>query len=214
VSLVDQWNTLETGLDPRWQDARLELRIDNAERVERALALLAPAGPGRSGNEIRFYVQRTASAIGPEAVRRLLRRLDEEGILGTLALEKSDAAPPAHVVEPATVASAWDVVVATLPADWSDLLCEIDLTSTDYIDRAALLMAPLNPYQTDSGTPGFQFRVARTFGYGASPGMVRRCLTRLDHDGIPGEVRVLRALSDSHPVGTQGPVWYVGGKAV
>ena len=43
--------------------------------------------------------------------------------------------------------------------------------------------------------------------------MVRRCLARLDEEGIPGEVRVLRALSDTHPVGTQGPVWYVGGKA-
>ena len=214
MSLVDQWNTLETGLDPRWQDARLALRLADSDDAERAVALLAPAGPGRSGNEIRFYVQRTDSAIGPEAVRRLLRRVDEEGIIAELALEKSDAAPPAHVVERPTVASAWDAVVGTLPADWSDLLCEIDLTSTDYIDRAALLMAPLNPYQTDSGAPGFQFRVARTFGYGASAGMVRRCLTRLDHAGIPGEVRVLRALSDSHPVGTQGPVWYVGGKAV
>ena len=214
MSLVDQWNTLETGLDPRWQDARLELRIADEEDAERALALLAPAGPGRSGYAIRFYVQRTNSAIGPEAVRRLLRRIDEEGIIAELALDKTDAAAPTKPVEPATAASAWDAVVATLPADWSDLLCEIGLTSTDYIDQAALLMAPLNPYQTDSGTPGFQFRVARTFGYGASAGMVRRCLTRLDDAGIPGDVRVLRALSDTHPVGTQGPVWYVGGKAV
>ena len=43
--------------------------------------------------------------------------------------------------------------------------------------------------------------------------MVRRCLARLDDAGIPGEVRVLRTLSDTHPVGTQGPVWYIGGKA-
>jgi hypothetical protein len=27
-------------------------------------------------------------------------------------------------------------------------------------------------------------------------------------------VRVLRALSDTEPVYTQGPVWYVGGKTV
>ena len=214
MSLVDQWNALETGLDPRWQDARLALRLADAEEAERALALLAPAGPGRSGNEIRFYVQRTDSAIGPEAVRRLLRRVDEEGILAELSLDKTESAAPTRAVERPTIAAAWDAVVATLPEDWSDLLCEIDLTSTDYIDRAALLMAPLNPYQTESGTPGFQFRVARTFGYGASSGMVRRCLTRLDHDGIPGKVRILRALSDTHPVGTQGPVWYVGGKAV
>jgi hypothetical protein len=42
--------------------------------------------------------------------------------------------------------------------------------------------------------------------------MVRRCLERLDATGIPGTVRILRALSDTHPVQTQGPVWYVGGK--
>ena len=42
--------------------------------------------------------------------------------------------------------------------------------------------------------------------------MVRRCFQRLDDAGIPGELRVLHALSDTHPVGTQGPVWYVGGK--
>ena len=47
-----------------------------------------------------------------------------------------------------------------------------------------------------------------------SPGMVRRCFARLDEARIPGEVRVLRALSDTHPVATQGPVWYIGGKAV
>jgi len=44
--------------------------------------------------------------------------------------------------------------------------------------------------------------------------MVRRCLGRLDDAGIPGAVRILRALSDSQPVATQGPVWYIAGKAV
>ena len=52
------------------------------------------------------------------------------------------------------------------------------------------------------------------FGYGASPGMVRRCLERIDEEGIPGRFDLLRALSDTKPVYTQGPVWYVGGKAV
>jgi hypothetical protein len=44
--------------------------------------------------------------------------------------------------------------------------------------------------------------------------MVRRCLSRLGEQEIPGEVRILRSLSDTNPVGTQGPVWYVGGKVV
>jgi hypothetical protein len=43
---------------------------------------------------------------------------------------------------------------------------------------------------------------------------VRRCLERADSDRIPGDVRVVRALSDTQPVATQGPVWYIEGKAV
>ena len=182
-------------------------------QVERALALLGPAAPGRSGHEIRFFAQRTG-AIGPEAVRRLVRRIDEEGILGSLALVSADAAPPQRAVIPPSLAAGWDATLTVLPADWSDLLCEIELTSTDHIEPAALLTAPLNPLQNGVAKPGLQFRVARVAGYGASPGMVRRCLQRLDEADIPGEIRVLRALSDTHPVATQGPVWYVGGKTV
>ena len=214
VASAQQWNEIESRLDPSWHDARLKLTIDDEARVERALALLGPAGPGRSGREIRFFVERTGSAIGPEAVRRMLRRLESEGIDGTLTLVSSDEAPPEPVVSRRTLAAEWDAVLETLPADWSDLLCELELTSSDHIDRAALLTAPLNPFQSGIGKPGFRFRVARNFGYGASTGMVHRCLSRLDEAHIPGEVRVLRALSDTHPVGTQGPVWMIGGKTV
>jgi hypothetical protein len=44
--------------------------------------------------------------------------------------------------------------------------------------------------------------------------MVRRCLERCDAERIRGTVRILRALSDTHPVATQGPVWYVGGRTL
>jgi len=43
---------------------------------------------------------------------------------------------------------------------------------------------------------------------------VRRCFERLDANGIVGRIEILRSLADTRPVGTQGPVWYVGGKAV
>jgi hypothetical protein len=213
MSLAERWNAIEEGLDPRWYDARLVLTVEDEARVERALALLGPLGPGRSGREIRFFVER-AGGVGPEAVRRMLRRLDRDGIRGTLELVSSDHAPPEPVVSRPTLAGAWDAVLVELPADWSDLLCELELTSSDHVEQAALLTAPLNPLQSGAGKPGFRVRVARNFGYGASPGMMRRCLARLDEAGIPGEVRVLRALSDTHPVATQGPVWQVGGKMV
>ena len=57
-----------------------------------------------------------------------------------------------------------------------------------------------------------RFRVARTFGYGASPGD-GRALPRAPRRGrrSPAGCRILRVLSDTDPVATQGPVWYVAG---
>ena len=78
----------------------------------------------------------------------------------------------------------------------------------------ALLLAPLNPARDLSQAASLRFRVAHSFGYGASPEMTARCLARLDEAKISGQVRILRALSDTHNVDTQGPVWRVGGKAV
>jgi hypothetical protein len=213
MGLAEQWNAIESRLDPRWQDAQLELRVADETQRNRASTLLGPAGPGRAGTSIRFSGTRDGSGVGPEAVRRMLRRIDAEGIAGTLTLVAALDAPPERAVSRSSLATEWDAAVAVLPADWSDLLCEIELTSSDHVDRAALLLAPLNPIQVTEEL-GFRFRCARTFGYGVSAGMARRCLARLDEEPIPGSVRILRALSDTHPVGTQGPVWYVGGKAV
>jgi len=213
MGLAEQWNAIESRLDPRWQDAQLELRVGDETQRNRASTLLGPAGPGRAGTSIRFSGTRDGSGVGPEAVRRMLRRIDAEGIAGTLSLVTAIDAPPERAVSRSSLATEWDAAVAVLPADWSDLLCEIELTSSDHVDRAALLLAPLNPIQVTEEL-GFRFRCARTFGYGVSAGMARRCLARLDEEPIPGSVRILRALSDTHPVGTQGPVWYIGGKAV
>jgi hypothetical protein len=213
MGLGEQWQAIEKGLDPRWTNARLVLTIDDESKRKRAAALLAPASPGLRGKSISFHAARGGAGVGPEAVRRMLRRLDEEGIVGTLELVATDEAQPEPVRASASLTADWDAALAVLPADWSDLLCEIELTSSDHIERAALLMAPLNPIQGPR-RPGFQFRCAHTFGYGAAPGMVRRCLARADDEQIPGKVRVVRALSDTQPVATQGPVWYIGGKAV
>ena len=214
MRLAEQWDVIENGLDPRWSDARLVVMIDDESKRKRAAALLAPASPGLRGNAIYFHTARRGAGVGPEAVRRMFRRLDEEGIRGTLELVATDEAQPEPVALHPSLAAEWDAALAVLPADWSDLLCEVDLTSSDHIEHAALLMAPLNPIQAGDTRPGFRFRCAHTFGYGAAPGMVRRCLERVDHERIPGEVRVVRALSDTQPVATQGPVWYIDGRAL
>jgi hypothetical protein len=192
----------------------LRLTVAEEGQCERAAALLGPATPGRHGRVISFFAARRGAGPSPDFVERLLRRLDLEGVEGTLELVGSDAAavaPPAE--ESRSFVAGWEAELATLPDDWSDLYAEVELNSSDYLERAALLMAPLNPARY-GGKPGFRFRVARRFGYGASTEMARRCFERLDEEGTSGRVRVLRALSDTRPVQTQGPVWYVGGRSV
>jgi hypothetical protein len=213
VTLVAQWERIQAGLPADWGDARLALRIADETRSSRAAALLGPLTPGRAGRELRFYAARRGGGPSPGAVGRALSRLDEEGIAGQLSLVgTADAAVEEEARRP-SLAESWDAELAQLPPDWSDVYAEIELTSSDHLEPAALALAPLNPARY-GGTPGFRFRCARQFGYGASPGMTRRCLARLDERAIPGTVHILRSLSNSKPVGTQGPVWYVGGKVV
>ena len=215
MSLVAQWRRIQSELPAEWRDARLSLSVADDARVARAAALLGPTGPGRSDGGLVFTTSRGGGAVGPDAVGRLLQRLDGERIGGTLAVVATGGreAPAAEPVAAATLAAAWDVAVAGLPADWSDLLCELEVVSTDYLQRTALMLSPLNPTR-DPDKIAFRFRVARRFGYGASAPMTRRCLARVDEEGIRGRVGILRALSDTHNVATQGPVWYVEGRSV
>jgi hypothetical protein len=213
VALLEQWREIQAQLPERWALARLSLTIEDEGDCDRAAFLLGPANPGRRGKQIRFRAGRGGTGPSPHLVQRLLARLDGERIDGKLELLGADEPPATPAPLRPTLAAAWDEELARLPPDWSDLYCEVRLTSTDYLERAALLMAPLNPARY-GGETGFRFRVARTFGYGASPEMTRRCFERLDEAGIPGTLRILRMLADTHPNATQGPVWYVGGRSV
>jgi hypothetical protein len=212
LRLVDQLKEIERRLPADWAEARLLITVDDDARCDRAAALLAPANPGRLGKKIRFGVPRRAG-IGPEGVRRLLSRLDEEGVAGKLELISAQEAPEEERVQREGLRAQWERAVAALPPDWSDAYAEVRLDSTDYLERAALLLAPLNPARY-GGPTGLRFRAARRFGYGAAPEMVARCFERCDAEGITGEVEVLHALSDTYPIATQGPVWIVGGRAV
>src|SRR5262249_15982512 len=146
--------------------------------------------------------------------KRALARLDRERLHGIVTVDSVEA-DEATATEPEapSLAESWDAAVATLPADWSDLLGEIELFSSDYLEPGAVHLAPINPPLPGTGLR-LEVRSARRFGYGASPGMVRRCLERCDADNIRGRVEVLRALSDTFPVGTQGPVWQIDGRYV
>jgi hypothetical protein len=206
---------MQRELPENWGEARLLLTTEDERTAARAAGLLGALQAGRSGREVRFTVSRRGVGPGPEAVRRMLARIDRAGIKGSLELlsvAEVSAPPPAEAERPSLAAS-WEAQLASLPPDWSDVYAELELRSTDQVEQAALLCSPLNPYRS-TGYPGFRFRCARRFGYGASPAMVRRCMERLDEARIEGSVRVLHALSETEPVATQGPVWYLGGRAV
>jgi len=213
MALAGQWREIEQGLQPGWGDARVRLRLADPAQKDRAAALLGPLNPWRIGGELRFYAVSRGTGPRPDALRRALERLDREGIGGSLELVASDAAPATPELSRRTLAESWEAARATLPPDWSDLYLEVELASSDYVARASLEMSPLNA-RREGGRPALRFRAARRFGYGASPQMVRRCLERCDEAGIAGELRILRVLSDTRPVQTQGPVWYVGGRTV
>jgi hypothetical protein len=217
MRLGQQWRLIEERLPADWIEARLRLRAEQPGDLDRAAALLGPLGPGRSGDALVLGIRRAGGASGPEAARRLFGRLDDHRVWCVLELDDVRAAPaPAATVAPTAAASAaasFDEALAGLPPDWSDLLCSLELTSSDWLPRAALLCAPINPTRSRE-LLGFTFRCARRAGYGVSPGMARRCFERLDGERIAASVRVLRSLSDTQPVATQGPVWYVGGKVL
>ena len=213
MGLVEQWRRIRSELPADWGEAKLNVAVARAEQRPRAASLLAPAGPGRLGEDLRVSVHRAGGGIGPDQADKLFGKLDEERIRATLSLVTVDERVEREESPRAPVAALWDVALAGIPADWSDLLCELQLTSSDHLARAALLTAPINPTRAP-GRSAFRFRVARSFGYGASPEMTRRCFERLDIEGIPARLELLHVLSDTHNVATQGPVWRVAGKAV
>ena len=214
MSLVGQWRTLQEELPEGWIQVALRLELRADEAPARAAALLGPAQPYRTGpNVLQFTSARNGSAPSPDGITRLLKRLDDQRLTGTLDVlgSESAAAPVEREVKP--LAAQWDAVLAELPADWSDLLGEINLESSDYVEPGAVLMIQMNPRRVGAST-SMRFRCARRAGYGVSPEMARRCFERCDEASIRGTVEVLRALSDTHLVSTQGPVWMIDGQTV
>jgi hypothetical protein len=211
VKLVDQFNEIELPAD--WAEATLVLVVPDDGRCERAAALLGPTNPGRLGTRIRFTTARRGGGVGPDGIRRLLRRLDLEGIRGALELVRAREEPQTELRRRESLRDQWKRALTGLPSDWSDLYAEVRFDSTDIVERGALLVAPVNPARFGAGNT-LRFRCAHHFGYGVAPEMATRCFERCDDEGLTGEVEVLRALSDTNPVGTQGPVWRVGGRTV
>jgi hypothetical protein len=213
MSLVGQWRELEIALPAHWVRVSLQLEIRDPEVAAQASALLGPAGPYRIGTTLRFSSARDGSAQGPDGIARLLRRLDDARIGGTLTALGSEKAVARAEREFTPLVESWDAALAELPEDWSDLFAEVQLLSTDYVERAAVLCVQINPRRVGDRA-AFRFRSARRTGYGVAPEMARRCFERCDEENIRGSIAILRALSDTHLASTQGPVWILDGQTI
>ena len=211
---ADQWAQIEESLPPDWAETQLSFLPEGA--VTDAAAILGPLQPGRVGEELRLDV--TRSDGGAERARNLFRRLDQRRIWGTLALlgvqeeAHADSAAP-DVAAATSLVESWHEALSQLPPDWSDLLCELELDSSDHLPRAALLGAPLNPTRVVDAS-ALRFRCSGKRGYGVSPGMARRCFERMDAEGITGRITIVQALSDTENAVTQGPIWRLAGRSV
>jgi hypothetical protein len=211
VSVAEQWNAIGSELPTGWAQAQLRLALKDRATADRAAAMLGPAGAYRAAPTVLLVtVARDGTATSPDNLARLLRNVPN----GTLSLSGSKAAQPETPTrEITTLTESWDRAIAELPADWSDLYVELSLTSTDFVEPASVLCVQCNP-RRDGKRAALRFRCARVQGYGVSPGMARRCLERCDAAQIQGSVAVLRAVSGSRHVGTQGPVWLEDGKTL
>jgi hypothetical protein len=211
VSVAEQWNAVGSNLPDGWAKATLRLELGDEGAADRAAASLGPAGPYRAAPTVLLLtIARDGSATSPGSLARLLRRVPD----GTLSVSGSQGA--VERVETRThfpLTSGWDAALAGLPADWSDVYAEIQLTSTDFVERASVLCIQCNP-RRDGQRAAFRFRCARTKGYGVAPEMARRCFERCDAEGITGTVTILRVISGSRHVATQGPVWLSAGRTI
>ncbi|HET6657304.1 MAG TPA: hypothetical protein VFG61_05365 [Gaiellaceae bacterium] len=212
MQFVDQWREIEPALPNGWSSARLSLSVAEETDPDRAALILASLTPGRTGPSFRLVVRPDRN---PETI---FRRLDREGIRGRVDLVGTEERPVEQAqVAPrradASLVAQWDELATDLPPDWSEVYAELELSSSDFISRAALLMAPVNPARYGALTV-LRFRVASRTGYGTAAEMARRCMERLDAERITGSLRALRVLSHTAHVATQGPVWRVGGRSV
>jgi hypothetical protein len=88
------------------------------------------------------------------------------------------------------LAEEFQEVVETLPDDWTDLALDLRIADeTRYVD-AAVMLAQVNAQPYSHAEWHWRINVAHRFGHAAASETVRGVLTKLDREGITGELRV------------------------
>ena len=98
-----------------------------------------------------------------------------------------------YASNPMPLATDFQQILDALPPDWTDL--EVDVRIEDfsqYVDTAvAMSQVNAQVYQhPKAGGWHWRLLVAQSFGHAAAPETVKGILTKLDGEGVAGEMRV------------------------
>jgi hypothetical protein len=83
----------------------------------------------------------------------------------------------------------------SLPADWTDLNCDLRLTDEERYVDAAVLLSQVNAQPYSKAEWHWRINVAHAFGHAAAAETVLGTLRLLDEEGIFGEL-ILRDFSE------------------
>jgi len=81
-------------------------------------------------------------------------------------------------------------VVDTLPDDWTDLSLDLRIADESRYVDAAVMLSQVNAQPYSHTEWHWRINVAHRFGHAAAAETVRGVLTKLDGEGITGEMRV------------------------
>jgi hypothetical protein len=81
-------------------------------------------------------------------------------------------------------------LVDSLPADWTDIVCDLRLSDEDRYVDAAVLLTQINAQPYSKADWHFRINVAHSFGHAAAADTVAGTLALLDDEGIDGEMIV------------------------
>jgi hypothetical protein len=81
-------------------------------------------------------------------------------------------------------------LVDSLPADWTDIVCDLRLADEDRYVDAAVLLTQINAQPYSKADWHFRINVAHSFGHAAAADTVAGTLALLDDEGIDAEMIV------------------------
>ncbi|MFL5827175.1 MAG: hypothetical protein ACJ76V_11690 [Thermoleophilaceae bacterium] len=93
------------------------------------------------------------------------------------------------------LADDFQLIVDSLPPDWTNLVCDLRIFDEDRYIEAATILVQINAQPYSKHDWHWRLPVAHEFGHAASPETVKGTLALLDEQGIEGELAARDARS-------------------